>query len=95
MAEYATRAALGLGVDLQVFDNRVYKLIRLKHAAGWQVHTFNFDHPLLEKALETADVLIGAMRVENVANGMVISEGMIINMKPNSLVIDVSVDQGG
>ena len=95
VAEYATRAALGLGVDLQVFDNRVYKLRRLKHAVGWQVHTSTFDHPSLGKALESADVLIGAMRAENGVNGMVVSEEMIANMKPNSLVIDVSIDQGG
>ena len=95
VAEYATRAALGLGVDLQVFDNRVYKLRRLKHAVGWQVHTSTFDHPLLGKALESADVLIGAMRAENGVNDMVISEEMITKMKPNSLIIDVSIDQGG
>ncbi len=95
VAEYATRAALGLGVDLQVFDNRIYKLRRLKHAVGWQVHTSTFDHPSLGKALESADVLIGAMRAENGVNGMVVSEEMIANMKPNSLVIDVSIDQGG
>ena len=95
VAEYATRASLGLGVDLQVFDNRIYKLRRLKHAVGWQVHTSTFDHPSLGKALESADVLIGAMRAENGVNGMVVSQEMIANMKPNSLVIDVSIDQGG
>ncbi len=95
VAEYATRAALGLGVNLQVFDNRIYKLRRLKHAVGWQVHTSTFDHLSLMKALESADVLIGAMRAGNGVNGMVISEEMIANMKPNSLVIDVSIDQGG
>jgi len=95
VAEYATRAALGLGVDLQVFDNRIYKLRRLKHAVGGQVHTSTFDHPSLGKALESADVLIGAMRAENGVNGMVVSQEMIANMKPNSLVIDVSIDQGG
>ncbi|NQW27956.1 MAG: alanine dehydrogenase [Flammeovirgaceae bacterium] len=95
VAEYATRAALGLGVDLQIFDNRIYKLRRLKHAVGWQVHTSTFDNPALGKALESADVLIGAMRIENGMNSVVVSEEMIAKMKPNSLVIDVSIDQGG
>jgi alanine dehydrogenase len=95
VAEFASRAALGLGADIQIFDNHIYKLRRLKHAIGQQVHTSTFDNTTLGKALETADVLIGAIRAEKGANSVVISEEMIAKMKPGALVIDVSIDQGG
>ena len=39
VAEYAARAALGLGAQIKVFDNQIYKLSRLKHALGQQIYT--------------------------------------------------------
>ncbi|HEX6891251.1 MAG TPA: alanine dehydrogenase, partial [Chryseolinea sp.] len=39
VAEYAVRAALGLGADVQVFDNHLYKLRRIKHLLGQQIYT--------------------------------------------------------
>ena len=64
VAEYAARAALGLGVDIQIFDNNIYKLRRLKHTLGQQVFTSTFNNVLLSDAIKQADVLIGAMRIE-------------------------------
>jgi len=95
VAEYAARAAIGLGVDIQIFDNHVYKLRRLKHAIGHQVHTSTFDNASLQKAIAEADVLIGAIRAEKGRNKIIVTEEMISKMKPGSVVIDVSIDQGG
>jgi alanine dehydrogenase len=95
VAEFAARAAIGLGVDIQVFDNHIYKLRRLKHAIGHQIHTSTIDRATLANAIEQADVLIGAIRAEKGRNKMVVSEGMIRSMKPGSVVVDVSIDQGG
>jgi alanine dehydrogenase len=95
VAEFAARAAIGLGVDIQVFDNHIYKLRRLKHAIGHQIHTSTIDRATLASAVEQADVLIGAIRAEKGKNKMVVSETMIRKMKPGSVVVDVSIDQGG
>lgn len=95
VAEYAARAAIGLGVDIQIFDNQIYKLRRLKHAIGHQVHTSTIDHVTLSKAVQEADVVIGAIRAEKGRNKVVVSEEMVSTMKPGSVVIDVSIDQGG
>ena len=95
VAEFAARAAIGLGVDIQVFDNHIYKLRRLKHAIGHQVHTSTIDRAALEVAIANADVVIGAIRAEKGKNKMVVTETMISKMKPGSVVIDVSIDQGG
>lgn len=95
VAEYAARAAIGLGVDIQVFDNHIYKLRRIKHALGQQIHTSTIDTATLERALSNADVVIGAVRAEKGRNRCVITEEMVTRMKPGSVIIDVSIDQGG
>ena len=95
VAEYAARTALGLGVDIQIFDNHIYKLRRLKHALGQQVFTSTFNNVLLLDALKQADVVIGAIRAEKGRMNCVVSEDMVARMKPGSVIIDVSIDQGG
>jgi len=95
VAEYAARAALGLGVDIKIFDNNIYKLRRLKHALGQQVFTSTFNNVLLSDAIKQADVLIGAMRIEKGKMQIIISEEMVSTMKSGSVIIDVSIDQGG
>ncbi len=95
VAEYTARAALGLGVDISIFDNHIYKLRRLKHALGQQVYTSTFNNVLLNDILKQADVVIGAIRPEKGRNRCVITEDMVAQMKPGSVIIDVSIDQGG
>lgn len=95
VTEYTARAALGLGVDIQIFDNNIYKLRRLKHALGQQVFTSTFNNVLLSDSIKQADVLIGAMRIEKGKMQIIISEEMVSTMKSGSVIIDVSIDQGG
>ena len=95
VSEYATRAAIGMGVDIRVFDNHIYKLQRLKHAVGQQVYTSTFDQAALMISLKNADVLVGALRPEKGRNKCVITEEMVQSMKPGAVIVDVSIDQGG
>jgi len=95
VAEYAARAALSLGAEIQVFDNHLYKLRRIKHTLGHQFYTSTIDTVTLSETLKTADVVIGALRAEKGRTRHVVSEEMVKNMKPDSLIIDLSIDQGG
>jgi alanine dehydrogenase len=95
IAEYAVRAALGLGADVQVFDNHLYKLRRIKHLLGQQIYTSTIDTITLSETLKSADVVIGALRAEKGRARHVITEEMVTQMKPDSLIIDLSIDQGG
>ncbi len=95
VAEYAARAALGLGANIQIFDNQIYKLRRIKHALGHQLYTSTIDSSTLGKALTTADVVIGALRAEKGRNKHVVTEEMVASMKQDSLIIDLSIDHGG
>ncbi|MEQ8239418.1 MAG: alanine dehydrogenase [Cyclobacteriaceae bacterium] len=95
VSEYAARAAIGLGVDIQIFDNQIYKLRRIKHALGQQINTSTIDTATVFRAVTNADVVIGALRAEKGKNRCVVSEEMVANMKPGSVIIDVTIDQGG
>ncbi len=95
VAEYAARAAIGLGAQIQVFDNHIYKLRRIKHALGHQIYTSTIDATILAESLKSADVVIGAMRAEKGRNRCIVTEEMVASMKPESVIIDVSIDQGG
>ncbi|WP_266364946.1 alanine dehydrogenase [Tellurirhabdus rosea] len=95
VAEYAARTALGLGADIKVFDKHIYKLQRLKYAIGQHIYTSILDTESLLEGIQRADVVIGAMRAEDGSAPIIISEDMVMKMKPDSVLIDVSIDQGG
>jgi alanine dehydrogenase len=94
VAEYAARTAIGLGAEVKVFDKHLYRLRRIKHDLGLQIYTSTFDTITLRKELKEADVVIGSLRPEDGITCLV-TEEMVAEMKPNSVIIDVSIDQGG
>lgn len=94
VAEFAARTALGLGAEVKVFDQHLYRLRRLKHNLGMQLYTSALDNATLRKELSTADIVIGSLRPEEGAS-CIVTEEMVSEMKPNAVIIDVSIDQGG
>lgn len=95
VGEYATRAALGLGAVVKVFDNSTYKLRRLQNSIGMRLFTSTVQPKVLANALKTADVAIGAIRAPHGRTPCVVSEDMVSNMRKGSVIVDVSIDQGG
>ncbi|MFY0591210.1 alanine dehydrogenase [Roseivirga sp.] len=95
VAEYAARAAIGLGAEVRIFDNEIYKLRRIKHKLGNQAFTSAIDTLALSQSLKSADVVIGALRAEKGKARCVVTEEMVATMKPGAVILDVSIDQGG
>ena len=95
VAEFATRVALGLGADVRVLDDNIYKLMRLQNQVGRQLNTSSLNPFQLEKDLKTADVVIGAIHSKTGRTPIIVSEEVVAKMKPGSVIIDVSIDQGG
>src|SRR5690606_11065926 len=95
VGEYATRTALGLGASIKVFDNSVYRLMRLQNNLGDRLYTSVIDPEELKDALRSADVAVGALKPVNGITPVVVSEEMVSNMKSGSIVVDVSIDRGG
>ncbi|MBV6439557.1 MAG: alanine dehydrogenase [Haliscomenobacteraceae bacterium CHB4] len=95
VAEFATRTALGLGAEVRIFDNNVYKLMRLQNQVGRQLHTSVVNPVHLKEQLLTADVAIGAIHSSQASSPIVVSEDIVRQMRPGSVIVDVSIDQGG
>lgn len=95
VGEFAARTALALGAQVKVFDSSIFRLRRLQNNIGYRVYTSVLQPLILNKVVKSCDVVIGALRAKNGRCSCVISEETVSEMKPNSLLIDVSIDQGG
>ncbi len=92
--EFAVRTALGLGATVKVYDQSIARLRQLQRDLGQQVYTSIIQPRVVKKALKTADVVIGALPMEEEVPFLV-SEEAVMNMKPNSVIIDIGIDHGG
>ncbi len=92
---FAARAAIGLGAVVSIFDNNVFKLQRLQEKVNARVFTSTISPGILEQELRTADVAIGAIHSKQGRTPVIVTEDMVSKMKAGSVLIDVSIDQGG
>ncbi len=95
VGEFATRAAIGMGAEVKIFDNSVYKLRNLQNNIHQRLFTSIMQQNVLSKALETADVVIGALHAVIGETSLVVSEDMVRQMQQGSIIIDISIDNGG
>ncbi len=95
VAENAIRTAHGMGAFVKVFDRSIYKLERIQKNLNQRLYTSVLQPKLLSNALKTADVVIAAMHAPDGRSPILITEEMVQNMKAGSIIIDVSIDQGG
>lgn len=93
--EFATKAALALGASVRVFDNDIYKLMDIQSKIGRQLHTSTINPVYLGYQLLSADVVIGALHSETGRAPVVVTEEMVSKMKKGSVIVDISIDQGG
>jgi len=95
VAEFAARAALGLGASVKVFSNNTSKLRRLQEGIGARIFTSTLQPKVIVSALKTANVAIGALRSPSGLSPVIVSEQMVQQMAEGSVIVDVSIDQGG
>lgn len=95
VGEYAARTALAMGASVKVFDNNIYKLKRLQNNMGVRLWTSVIEPKILAKQLKTCDVAVGALTSTGGRTPVVVSEEMVAQMRPGSVIVDVSIDRGG
>ena len=95
VGEYAARSAIGLGALVKVFDNAMFRLRRLQTNLGIRVFTSILHPAVLIESMRTADLVIGAVHSKEGKSPCLITEEMLREMKEGSVIIDVSIDQGG
>ena len=95
VGEYAARTALAMGASVKVFDNSIYRLKRMQNNIGVRLWTSVIEPKILAKQLKTCDVAVGALSADGGQTPMVVSEEMVSDMRPGSVIVDVSIDHGG
>ncbi len=95
VGQNAVRAALGLGAHVMVLDKDIDKLREVERLFNKRVETAIANVYNIEKAVQFADVLIGAVLIHGAPTPKLVTEEMVKKMKPRSVIIDVSIDQGG
>jgi len=94
VATYATRAFIGLGAHVTVIGKDLPGLQRMLDLFPG-IATMISTTRNIERATRYADVLVGAVLVSGQRAPILVSRGMVRAMKPRSVIIDVSIDQGG
>src|SRR5690606_37640799 len=90
VGESATRTALGLGASVKIFDNSIYRLMRLQNNIGRRCFTSVLDPVTLAEELAKADVAVGALKPVNGFTPVVVTENMVSSMKAGSVIVDIS-----
>jgi alanine dehydrogenase len=91
---YATQAFLGLGAHVTVLDDNITSLQRIADRFPGIV-TMVSTRRNIEKTTAYADVIVGAVLVPGELTPILVTRDMVRAMKPRSVIIDVSIDQGG
>jgi alanine dehydrogenase len=95
VGEYAARTALAMGASVKIFDNSIYRLKRLQNNIGVRLWTSVIEPKILAKQLKTCDVAVGALSGAAGRTPVVVTEETVSNMRPGSVIVDVSIDHGG
>jgi alanine dehydrogenase len=91
---HAATIALGMGATVFVVDRSAEVLRRL--AAQFPgLRTIFSTRDALSAILRRADLLIGAVLVPGAAAPKLVTRDMVSTMKPNSVIVDIAIDQGG
>ena len=87
--------AQGMEAEVVLIDKNVERLRYVDHIHKGRIMTLASASLIIEEQVALADVVIGAVLVTGALAPKLISEAMVASMKPGSVFIDISIDQGG
>lgn len=91
----SAKMAVGLGAQVSILDTNVHRLDYLSDIFGNEITTLYSNSEQIEKAVLSADLVIGAVLVPGAKAPKLVTREMVSRMQPGSVIIDVAVDQGG
>jgi len=91
----AARMAMGVEAHVTVIDKSLPRLYELDMQFGSQLHTLFSTVDNIEKEVASADLVIGAVLVPGGAAPKLVSRELVRAMRPGSVIVDISIDQGG
>jgi alanine dehydrogenase len=91
----AARIAVGLGARVTVFGTDLAQLRRLDDLYQGRIVTLAANQAAIEREVEQADLIIGAVLMRGAKAPVLVSRQVVSRMQRGSVIVDVSVDQGG
>lgn len=91
----AAKMAVGLGADVTIIDLNADRLRQLDDIFGHQIETLISNPVNIADAVAEADLLICAVLIPGAKAPTLVTEEMVKQMKPGSVIVDVAIDQGG
>ena len=95
LGESAARAFLGLGAQVTVLDRSPERLQLIEENFSGRVTTLFSTAYNLNRVVEFADVLIGAVMMPGQRAPILVTRAMVKKMRARSAILDLSIDQGG
>ncbi len=91
----AARIALGMGAAVTILDKDLSRLRHAEEIFQWRVVTGIATPYNIRRAVRISDVVIGAVLMKAEKTPHLVTEEMVKEMKPGSVIVDVSIDEGG
>lgn len=91
----AAKIAIGIGANVSIMDINTSKLRLVDDMFGSKIKTYRSTESRLKELIKDADAVIGAVLIPGHKAPCIITEEMVKNMKKGSVIVDVSIDQGG
>jgi len=91
----AAKIAMGMGAQVTIIDKCVDRLRYFDDLYQGRIKTLMSNSYNIERAVAYADLLIGAVLVPGARAPHLVTEDMVRQMKPGSVIVDVAIDQGG
>jgi alanine dehydrogenase len=91
----AANIALGMGADVTLLDTDLDKLRMSFWRYNNRVHGLASSRLAIEQQVREADMVIGAVLIPGAAAPKLVSNDLVAQMKPGSVLVDIAVDQGG
>jgi alanine dehydrogenase len=92
---HAAEMAVGLRADVTVIDRSVDRLRELSAIFGSTLRTAYSTTETIERLVREADLVVGAVLVAGAAAPKLVTRAMVKTMKPGTVLVDISIDQGG
>ncbi len=91
----ALQAVVGMGADVTILDIQIPKLSRLEELYQSRIRTLFSNPQNLRQRVIAADAVISTVLVPGARAPHLVSEDMVRQMAPGSVIVDIAIDQGG
>lgn len=95
VGRHAAKTAYGIGANVYIFGRHEERMDNLREFIGRKSHVLLSTPQNIAEHVKDADLVVGAVLITGAKAPYVVTEEMVKTMQPGSVIVDVSIDQGG